>query len=360
MSSAYDLILFLGSPFVENNSNDLAFSDRKKKELYDLAYKNKIGLYFLDRLEKLGELSPLENIFELNMIRYTETCKTAALLTSKIKKITGDFAVFKFVKPYPHTPSDVDVLFNLSNEAYSETINKLLDDGYYKIGESPSQTVVYDLRGGYESMDRRVVNGKRGGKYYIDLYRDVSASYLIYITNYTVMDHIINYESEFGTIQTLHPLADLPIVLTHSIVPEQLFTLADYYTALSFINSMDWADMDRMLKLVRENNIIHAIAISLYLTSVLHRDVHGFVPDKIKYLLENLHYANVINKISFSVNHPLPYRHEPSLIVKVLLERMKNRIGLRSMINQMIHMGDPRLMKWVAYNIVLRRIRETY
>lgn len=360
MNSTFKLASFLGSPFVEGKKSDkFVFTSKEKVKLYQLAYNNKIGLFFLQCLKDICELSPqLEDNYAEDMDRFTETTKTAVFLSSKLKNITSDFAIFKFLKPYPHTPSDVDVLFFLPKDEYFETVDCLLKDSYYKIGECPSQVVVYDLRGGVEQMDTRVVEGKKGGRYYIDLYNDVSVSHFTYINKEDLSDYIVEIDSLEGKIQTLDPVAELPVVLTHSIIPEQLFTLADYYVALHYINKMKETELKKMVSIFKSNDVTRAGLSSLSMVSSLHKKLYGFSPDKIDYLLKNLGWNSKIPKLSNDFS--MPYRHDISTLVSIMAERVTNNVGAKSMAKQTLFMANPRLMKWVIFNLIFRRKRESY
>ena len=360
MNSTFKLASFLGSPFVdEEKSGKFVFTSKEKVELYQLAYKNKIGLFFLQRLKNIGELNhQLEDNYAEDMDRFTETTKTAVSLSSKLKNITSDFAIFKFLKPYPHTPSDVDVLFFLPKEEYFEVVDCLLNDGYHKIGECPSQVVVYDLRGGVEQMDTRVVEGKKGGRYYIDLYNDVSVSHFIYINKGDLSDYVVEIDSLEGKIQTLDPVAELPVVLTHSIIPEQLFTLADYYVALYYMNKMKKTDLKKMASIFKNNDVTRAGFSSLGMVSSLHKKLYGFSPEKINYLVEEVGWDSKTPEISDDFS--LPYRHDVSTLVSIMAERVTNSVGAKSMAKQALFMANPRLMKWVIFNLIFRRKRETY
>ncbi len=359
MSLESDLISLLGSPFVDETNRQFKFTNSERTKLYNLAYKNKVGLFLLNRLKAIGELSPLEDTYNSDMTRYIETMRTAVDISTKLKQVTNEFAVFKFLKPYPHTPSDVDVLFFLPKADYSKAVDYLLSNGYLKIGVCPSQTVVYDMRGGLEQADRRTVGGKEGGKYYIDLYNNVSASHVIYVNKETLINYRIDAKTEIGTIQTLHPIADLTVVLAHSIIPEQLFTLGDYYTALYYINGMNRFDLDRLIDLFRKNHILNCGITPLFVIGYIHKKVHGSVPEKIEYLIDGFGVrlpSWIDDKGAFS----LPYRYNAKVLLKVLAERMKDKTGLQSIITQGVCTLNPRLAKWVAYNIIFRRKRETY
>jgi hypothetical protein len=361
MNLTYKLVSFLGSPFVsEDTSNGIKFSEEEKLELYKIAYNNKVGLFFLQRLKDVGELTPLEDKYALDKERYNETLITAMNLSSAISEYTSDFAIFKFFKPFPHTPSDVDALFFLSKEDYFKTVDYLLNNEYCKIGECPSQVVVYDSRGGYEQMDKRTVGGKKGGKYYIDLYNEVSASHVIYVDNETLIGHKIKVDCQCGAIQTLDPIADLVVVLTHSIIPEQLLTFADCYTTLYYIRKMDEKELNKLAQIFRENNTIKAGIASLSVIGTIHEKVYGFVPDKIGYLMGEMGWNPKIKGEIISDDFALPYRYSVSTLFKVLAERMKNKKGLKSILTQGVYMLNPKLFKWVVYNIIWRRKRETY
>jgi hypothetical protein len=355
------LISFLGSPFVEDDRcGKITFSDEEKLQLYKIAFNNKIGLFFLQRLKDIGELSPLEKDYELGFERYNETLKTAIELSSSISNHTSEFAIFKFFKPYPHTPSDVDALFFLSENDHIKAVDYLLKNGYCKIGECPSQVVVYDIRGGYDQMDTRMVDGKKGGKYYIDLYRNVSASHFIYMDAKKLKSYITSININGRNIQTLLPEADLAIVLTHSIIPEQLFTLGDYYTTLYYIKIMNITELNRLVEIFSVNKVTKAARSSLTITSIIHKKIHGFVPEKINYLLEALGSDSIYQNKFINDYIDLPIKYDISTLIDVIFERMKSLEGFRSVSIQLIYMLNPRLMKWVIYNIILRRRRNTY
>lgn len=359
ISSSHELISFLGSPFADNSNTAVSFSSEKKLALYKLALKNKIGLFFLDKLNSLGELSPLDEYYSSDMERYIKTSETAIHLSSALSEITDDYAIFKFLKPYPHTPSDVDALIFSPKREYEKIVDRLLSNGYLKIGACPSQTVVYDLRGGLDTVDTRTVGGKSGGKYYIDLYNNVSASHLIYLNKESLIDYRIKVKLENGEIQTLHPIADLAVVLTHSIIPELLFTLGDYYTVLNYLRSMDRSEMNALLSLFKGNSLSLCAVHTFTMVACVHKNVHGFVPGPLSYLLEEL--GVVSGSLGSEVaDVDLPFRYSLPVLVRVLAERMKDPKGFRSFLIQLACTANPRLAWWILYNIVLRRSRETY
>lgn len=347
MSLTHKLVSFLDWPSVKGDiSAEIAFSDKEKKELYEFAYKNKVGLFFLQRLKDIGELSPLEDRYAVDMSRYKTTLRIAINVSAAISEYTRDFAIFKF-KFFPHTPGDVDILFFLSKKDYLKTVDYLLNNGYFKICECPSQITVGETK-----------NAKDGE--YIDLYNEVSASYVIYQDKEPLSEHKIRVDCHGESILALDPIADLPVVITHSVIPEQLFTLSDYYTALYYIQKMDKKGLNKLAQILKESKVTRAGIAFLSITSTVHEKVYGFVPDKITYLMEEIGWDSKTKTEIISTDFDLPYRYSVSTVIMALAERMRNRNGLKSILTQGVGMLDPRMMKWVVWNIIDRRKRETY
>ncbi|AGK60071.1 hypothetical protein Asulf_00035 [Archaeoglobus sulfaticallidus PM70-1] len=348
------LLKFIGSPFTQDCKENYI------PDAYEFAQKNKIGLFYLEKLKECGKLSESDPLYKENIVRYMETLKTVIRISKVLNELTEEYVIFKFFKPFPHTPSDVDVLFFCSENKYRWIIEQLLNRGYYKIGEAPNQVVVYDLRGGYENIDKRTVGGKQGGKYYIDLYKEVSASYIIYLDKDKLKNYVTEIRIENEKVKVLKPEAELAVVLTHSIIPELLFTLADYYTTLYYLKNMNRKEISSFTSIFRENNILTAAQASLSIIKRLHQEFCGFVPEKIEMVVNELgENESEINNLVKN-NFTMPYHYKTSTLIRVLFERMKNSTGRKSIMKQIIYMSNPRLANWVIKNIIWRKTRETY
>ena len=255
----------------------------------------------------------------------------------------------------------MDVLLFQSETDFQSTVAYLLQNGYHEIATVPSQVCVYDLRGGYENLDSNTVNGKSGGKYYIDLYNKVSASHVVYLNNSTLCKYIESAENEnYGCLQNLSPVADLPVVLSHSIIPEQLFTFGDFYTALYYIKNMDSREIKSSASIFRDNSMGRAGTASLHLICSLHDQFFGFIPEKLEEFAENLG-VNIQKCTGIKKPIDMPYRYSTLTLSSVLIERMKDKSGFESIVSQVRHtVTEPKLARWVLYNTILRRTRETY
>jgi len=359
MNLTIKLLKTIGSPFSSIALESVSNSNEATK-LYTLALKNKIGLLYLDALKKHREFRDFKSEYEKGYTRYTETLVTAINISKLLDSAGIDHVIFKFFKLYPNTPSDVDVLFLCSDDEYIKATEMLIRKGYYKIGETPSQTVVYDLRGGYDRMDKRTKGGKKGGIYYIDLYREAAASCIIYIDKEKLSKYVAKIDLDGEKIWALKPEAELAVTLMHSVFPEQLYTLADYYTSIYYLFGASKREVNNFINLVKENKVTIAIKSILRITAVLHKLAHGFVPEKIQEILIELGSGTPKANGFIENNFEAPYRHSMLTVVRVLLEKVQERRFRKSVVMQMGAMLNRSFGKEVIDDIIQRRKRETY
>lgn len=359
MNPTVRLLQAIGSPLAPNVSEQVP-DDDEALALYSHAVENKIGLLYLEALNRYGRLGGLQSEYDKGYFRYSETVATAARLSQVIDSMGIEYAVFKFVKPYPSTPSDVDVLFLGSIDEYKEAVRGLLAAGYCKIGEAPHQVVVYDLRGGRDNIDMRTKDGKKGGIYYIDLYKEVGASHVIYMDKRKFRKATTKADLNGNEFETLKPEAELAIAIAHSMLPEQLYTLADYYTTIHYLAASSQEGIDDLVSVVRENNIVLATTCSLKIVASLHEAAHGFIPEQVLEALSRLAAKNASWKKFGENGFTMPYRCGMLTLTKFLLEKMRESAFRRSLARQVVAMLDPRFGKRIVDDLIFRRKRETY
>lgn len=358
MNPTIKLIQIIGSPFASPLS-ELALNNSQVSELYTLALKNKIGLYFLETLKRHQELGDLQSEYDKGYFRYSETVVTAARISNVLDNAGVDHVIFKFVKPYPATPSDVDVLFLCSNDEYKKALEMLFNNGYFRLGAAPHQVVAYDLRGGYASMDTRLKGGKEGGIYYIDLYDEIAASHVLYMDKEKLRGYTSEIELNKLKFKTLKPEADLAVAIAHSVIPEQLYTLADYYTILFCLANMCEADMTNFVSIIREDNLTLAAKSSIKIAALLHQAAHGFIPQIVQKALDELGIRN-LRKDGIQANFQAPHRFSALTVVGALGEKLQAGKFIKSVVRQVIAMLNPRFGKRVIDGLIERRRRETY
>ncbi len=359
MGQTVKLLRILGSPLAPSALEPVP--EGEIPSLYALAAKNKIGFFFLEALKRQGKLGELEPEYEKGYTRYSETLVTAAKISKVIDSMGIEHVIFKFIKPYPSTPSDVDVLFLCSDHEYKQAVQMLLAKDYYKIGETPSQVVVYDLRGGYEAMDTRTWGGKGGGIYYIDLYKEVGASHLVYMDKEKLSKYVTEVNLNGEKIKTLKPQAELAVAVAHSMIPEQLYTLADYYVTLYYLAEASEESLSSFIDIVKENHIVLPAKSAIKITSLLHQAAHGFIPERMQEVLIRLNAKDLKRGGSlFRGDFETPYRYSISTLGRAIGEKMREGKFRKSIMVQVAAMLNPMFAKRIIDGFVWRRKRETY
>ena len=359
MNSTLKLVRLIGSPFATEQKQDLAENEEEALELYDYATKNKIGLLYLGTLknqEKLEEFG-LESEYQEERKKRNEQVTTAIRIAKLFNSSNINYVVFKSFMPYPAVPNDVDIVHLGSDEEYKKAMEIMLQNGYEEFfgeGPTPSQLMFHDAREGAHLC------GHGKDVFDIDLYRRISASYIVYLDREKFVKYVTEMDVLGVQIKVLEPEAELVAIITHSIIPEQLCTLSVYYATLHYLARMNSEEVNRFVEIAKENNVTFPLRTNCSLVAELHKAAHGFVPEKIEEVLIKLGNEMQEKRYLIGNNFKMPHLYSKTVVIRSLLEKMKDKPFRRSVIRQGLGMLDPRLAKWVIFDVVRRRGRETY
>ena len=353
MNPTFKLLRAIGSPFV--SESECPQNRREAVELYSHALKNKIGLLYLEALSREGKLGKLRLDYEKQHVIASEIISTV-VRACRVLNLEGiDYTVFKTLKAYPDTPHDIDILLFGSNKEFCRARDAMLKANYKATKPGCNQLMVFDPRGGNST------NPDEGITIYgVDLYKEVAASHIIYLDKRKLSRYRAETELDGEKIKVLAPEAELTTIIIHSLIPEQLYTLATYYTTLFPIAEMKTKAVHRFIDIVKENNITSVARLNLALASALHEAAHGFIPEKLSEVSANLVGKTKETKTLAQSDFKMPYCYSWSTIIRTLLEKSKERRFTRSVARQAVSMLNPRLAKYVLSEIVDRRRRETY
>jgi hypothetical protein len=188
------------------------------QKLTSVAEQNKIALFFLRQLD-IADNRAMLGVLRHYEERYENTLNLALFTTNLLENMGVSYTLFKTLKPFPSTPSDIDVLLQFEKNlqdvicALKKTGCKLLDlDNYGATMFSPK----YRMN--------------------IDITTQVAVSGLIYVDKELLFDNSCKVQLDKLTVQSLNPSAEIVVAAAHSILKEQIFTLADYYTIMLLSN----------------------------------------------------------------------------------------------------------------------------
>ena len=358
----FKLLKIIGSPFVNIDEVGKESPKTKKEisDLYSYAIKNKIGLLFLESLRSYEKLEKfgLESEYQKLKTRHYKQLHTAVRITRILDNLNVDYAIFKSIMPFPATPNDIDIIHFGSDEDFRKLIEVLPKFGYMMVesGADAEQRMFHDSElGGYIYPHPREKD-----EYDVDIYQKISASYLIYLDKKKLEKHITETSVLDSGVKTLKPEAEVVVFAIHSIIPEQLHTLLAFYTTLYHLKTMNSKNINKLITIAEENNVKFPVRVHFSLIAELHQACYGFVPEKVKNILEivgnELSERRKLAENSFK----MPHRCSWSVIIKTLLEKIREEEFRKSVIKQAISMTNPKLARWVIWNIIWRRRRETY
>ncbi|HKO25277.1 MAG TPA: nucleotidyltransferase family protein [Chloroflexota bacterium] len=168
--------------------------------------------------------------------------QTIAALVSRVQADAVEWAVFKTVRPFPFTPSDVDVVV-LTDDGARPLASRLRERGYSPSGGAPYTITLCDSQHDVG----------------IDLYQDIASSRFVYLDRATLRPYRTWQVQGGVAVPGLQPVAELVAILAHAVYKEQLFTLADYLTLWCYGQSFAPADWEELLTLARANGVRSAV-----------------------------------------------------------------------------------------------------
>lgn len=354
MNSTIKLLRTIGSPFASDQ--ELTGSKEEALELYGYATKNKIGLLYLESLKEKLEEFGLKTKYQEEQKKHNEQSITAIRISELFNSFGVNYAIFKSIMPFPATPNDVDIIHFGSDDEFNNAAKIMLQSGYIELKGSAdsSQREFHDAR------ECGHLNPHKKDIYDIDVYQKVAASYIIYLDKRKLEKYVTEIGRSDNRIKVLKPEAELVAIIIHSIIPEQLCTLFVYYATLHHLVRMNSEEIDRFIAIARENNVIFPVKAHCSLVAALHKVAHGFVPEIIEGLLTQLGDETREKRILLENNFKMPHKYSLSAVMRILLEKSKETEFRRSVVTQMVCMLNPKLAKWVIWNVIWRRRRETY
>lgn len=338
------LLRIIGSPFAP--ATEMHEGDIETPELFDLAEKNKILLFYLETLKQRGKLSKLKTEYDKEHRRYTKYISEFTKAAKILNASDIDYTVFKTIRPYPVVPSDADVVVLGDDREYKKAVELFLKAGYKEAVPDGPCPQAGDLMDPIEKIPT-------------DLQKEVEVSYVIYMDKNKFEGEIIKHKLPSGEeIYNLTPELDLGIVIAHSIIQEQMYLLGEFYTFIYLLSKMNEKEIKKFVSILRDNKIVTAARHHLTVTATLCEAAYRAVPQKLEYILNEIGTEESEAEKVIKSNFEMPYRFSLLTLAKVSLEKMKEKRFRKSIASQMLHMLDPRLTKFVISQVIFRRKRE--
>jgi hypothetical protein len=253
-----------------------------ENEFMDLAALNKIELLYAQLTQSNKEESLIQ--------KYNETLKTIIDISNDFNDNGLNYAIFKTIKPFPYTPSDIDILIAYNDLEQAKTI--LSHRGYNSIAKDTFCTTMY------KDMN-------------IDLYLEPSVANLPYLRSRILMqEKKATRLVDRSNVATLSDEAEFIAVSCHSFYKEQMFTLNDFITLTLLAEG---AQISKVIEIANELNVLDAVMLVSGLSRAI-VDELTIVP-KIIRLFEKLN----VPKIPVG---GMPYKFSAGTVSKMLLKKI--------------------------------------
>ena len=333
MNQTYELIKCIGTPFVEQRSND---EFEFLEEIYDKAFADRVALLYLSIHRKHDWPALLEDRYRTLADRRAKTLQVVSELSNALNEFCqNEYAIFKSLKPYPATPNDTDVILFGDKDRFNAIIDHLYSEGYLFHEWAPMQTTLIHPDG-----KGKTGKGKKGGTYYIDIYSDISTDYFLYIDKRSLLPYVETRLIGGQAIRNVCKEVELAIILFHNVFPERTFQLEHFYMPLYHLREDDF-DVNIMIAFTEEQRLTRAIATNLTFVEHIHKELFGFVPDGVVNLLDRWGRNQWELERFKASGAETPYMFSPKTFWLTFFDKVHDNATLKSLFVQGLHMLNP-------------------
>jgi len=335
----YQLLQIIGSPFIEPNKK---MDKINFNILYSYAKNNKMPLLYL---RSISESSMNGKDYENYIVLSDKWVEIEKRIKKVIKILDKDkirYATFKSIKPYREVTVDIDLLIFGS---YDGALNRLQDSGYRLLAKGPLSSTLRDP----------------GFRIDYDIYNEVGVSHIIYFDKEKSLNYVAKREFQTGGyIESLVPSVDLLAVIAHSVIKEQMYTLAEYYTTLYYLSGMGEKDLETFIEMVDRLRLRAAVRSHVGLTYCIHRMAHGVEPPPLRKIVAAFGVdgfeAERIKRSSYNA----PHKFHPLTLMRSFQEKLHESKSRRSFAQQARSMISPGFAASFFPKFLGHVVRETY
>jgi hypothetical protein len=310
--------------------------------LYRLSEKNRMLFYYLDKLRTVSSYNGARGfsfVYESENTRRLKIDDAISRVSGILSEMHVQHAVFKTIRPYKCTTVDIDVIVF---EGYARAGKAMRNEGYSLIVQGPMSTTIWDQKASIG----------------IDLYDEVAVSSITYIDKRKLVDSIVDTKLPNDRhVKTLKPETDLACIIGHSVLKEQMYTLAEYYSFIHYLRKMD---INNFIQTIKKCNLISAAKTHATLTALLHKTAHGNIPDELQQILKVLGQepfeATRLQRAKFET----PHKYHLITIGRSLLEITKEKQTRRSLGKQLLNMFNSDFTSDFLKKLLDHVFRQTY
>ncbi len=334
-----DLLQIIGSPLIET---DRVLPEVDLDELHEYSKQNRMPLLFLKSILELGVKDKYYEDFLELIDQWSDIEKRIKKVTNILDLEKVEYATFKSIKPYREVTVDIDFLIY---DKYELTVSKLKEEGYILLEKGPLSSTFRDPK---VRID-------------YDIYDEVGVSYIIYYDKDKVKQKIFGKSLQSGElINSLIPEHDLLAVIAHSVIKEQMYILAEYYSTLFFLKNMDSAQLDYFIEMTEKLKLKNAVKAHIGITHYIHNKIHDKTPPQLEKIVSVFGVNEFEIKRLQKTGIKMPHKFHMRTLSKSFYEKLWEGKARRSYLSQFLHMLDPRFLADFIPKFISHVKRKTY
>jgi hypothetical protein len=282
-------------------------------DLLHTAILNKIGLFYLEYLEKFGRIG--NYAFELSVLRKKRLrlFALASFLSDLFKENGISYCIMKTLRPFPYAGADVDVIVR-TQVGFSNAVMLLLKYDFTLLGYDLFSATLYRA-----DFDLNV-----------DLQLEISVSGLPYLDKNILLSYVSKVTINDVDTIILDACAEVIVIACHSFYKEHMFTLSDFYTITMLITRENYREL---CMLAEKTNSKAAVGVLLFwiqnvAKEVLQINLPGF--DEALSSLNDHTFTPMINLKSLD----FPLKFSKSFVAATLVHKLMVDNNARSSITR--------------------------
>lgn len=288
--------------------------------LVRLAESNKISLLYLESLpEDCRKQAYVETLYRSLASQQTKFRSAITYLSENLGGNDIEYTFFKTIKPFAHTPNDIDVLL-LRRGDLAKACRVLGDNGWKTLDSDSFGATLYNSRFGVNA----------------DLHLQVGVSGLIYLDKRIIMERIAEKKIGSSNVRTLDDCAELITIAAHSAYKEHLFTLNDFYSLVLLAQKVTYKEL---FELSRKTKTELIVSLLLNLSSWLARASFGRIDIGLNRIYEPSDKSTILSILSLGKQvTTMPHRYSGTVIMTTLLQKLSkdpnSRVSLRNAVRR--------------------------
>jgi hypothetical protein len=220
--------------------------------------------------------------------------------------------------------------------SYDLAAARIEQAGFQRTGSGRMQTEFFDPQGG-EIFNR----DKRGGRFYIDFYRQLAADHVPYMDSTKLRNHLRTREVSGVEIRVFEPVAEMTILYLHSVIMHRTFPLEVFASTAYWLADMQPVDLDRFAAFLEDNHAVVVGAAAFSLMAQLYAQAFGVVPEPILEMQKRLGRHPYARWQHEGVVDQQPHICALSTFVLAVLEKLGEGDSFRGFCVEALHMLNP-------------------